>query len=522
MSGLWPSGAGSRAPSPITSESAASSRAASEPASKTDMRIFTSDHACTCGSHAPRARAHTRDGITASGVYATAQLGERQSITPEGFLLCEAVPIARIGAQDYAYFELPEIEAKDGVIVAERTADVLFSPETLASFEGKPITIDHPPDFVTPANYMSVARGTVRNVRQGEGDRAELMLADLLITDAEAIRRVQSKGADALTQVSNGYDADYEQIAPGRARQVVIVGNHVALVKSARCGPVCSIGDSSSNLLPTGDASMATKKSSKFVDALRKAFMTRDSEAFEKVASEMTGDEGGEGGDGQPQIHIHMPGTGTDPKAGISATGDEGAGGGGEGDPLKQVLDAIQATNGKIDALADRVTKLEGGGTQTGDAEDDDDDPLGTGTTDNDGAGEDDDKTGARTGDSTALRDQFQDALSRAEILAPGVRLPTFDAKAVRKKTVDAICVLRRRALRAAMDNENAELVKSVVGGANVASMTCDSVAAFFNAASEVVRSKNSGVTQRRTNDSTQTERKDINEIHAEFWKVRK
>ncbi|OXJ20829.1 DUF2213 domain-containing protein [Burkholderia sp. AU6039] len=488
------------------------------------IRIPTADHACSCGAGAARARAHTRDGIIASGVYATEQLGERQSITPEGFLLCEAVPIARVGAQDYAYFELPEIEAKDGVIVAERTADVLFSPETLASFEGKPITIDHPPDFVTPANYMSVARGTVRNVRQGEGDQAELMLADLLITDVEAIRRVQSKGADGLTQVSNGYDADYEQIAPGRARQVVIVGNHVALVKSARCGPVCSIGDSSSNLLPTGDASMATKKGSKFVDALRKAFMTRDSEAFEKVASEMTGDEGGEGGEGQPQIHIHMPGTGADPKAGAGGVTGDDAAAGGEVDPLKQVLDAIQATNGKIDALADRVTKLEGGGTQTGDADDDDEDLLGTGTTDNGGAGEGggDDKTGARTGDSTSLRDQFQDALSRAEILAPGVRLPTFDAKAVRKKTVDAICVLRRRALRAALDNENAELVKSVVGGANVASMTCDSVAAFFNAASEVVRSKNSGVTQRRTNDSTQTERKDINEIHAEFWKVRK
>ncbi|WP_244130849.1 DUF2213 domain-containing protein [Burkholderia pyrrocinia] len=487
------------------------------------IRISTADHACSCGAGSARGRAHTRDGITASGVYATEQIGERQSVTPEGFLLCEAVPIARVGAQDYAYFELPEIEAKDGVIVAERTADVLFSPETLASFEGKPVTIDHPPDFVTPANYMSVARGTVRNVRRGEGAQSELMLADLLITDAEAIRRVQSDGPDALDQVSNGYDADYEQIAPGRARQVVIVGNHVALVKNARCGPVCSIGDSSSNLLPTGDSSMATKKGSKFVDALRKAFMTRDSEAFEKVANEMTGDEGGEGGDGQPQIHIHMPGTGTDPKAGAGgATGDDGAAGGGEGDPLKQVLDAIQATNGKIDALADRVTKLEGGGTQTGDDDDDAGDD-GMTTQDNDGAGDgNDDKSGARTGDSTALRDQFQDALSRAEILAPGVRLPTFDAKVARKKTVDAICVLRRRALRAALENENAEFVKSVVGGANVASMTCDSVTAFFNAASEVVRSKNSGVTQRRTNDSAQAERKDINQIHAEFWKVRK
>jgi uncharacterized protein len=191
---------------------------------------------------------NTRDSVIASGVLAAEQIGRKQSITPEGFLLCEEVPIARVGSQDYAYFELPELEAKDGVIVADRTADVLFSAETLASFEGKPITIDHPPDFVTPANYMSVARGTVRNVRRGEGAQSDLMLADLLITDAEAIRRVQSKD---LNQVSNGYDAEYEQIAPGRARQTNIVGNHVALVKSARCGPVCSIGDSAANLKRT-------------------------------------------------------------------------------------------------------------------------------------------------------------------------------------------------------------------------------------------------------------------------------
>ncbi|OJB35367.1 DUF2213 domain-containing protein [Burkholderia ubonensis] len=485
------------------------------------MRFYTTDHACTCGSHAPRARARTRDGITASGMYTAEQLGERRSITPEGFLLCEAVPIARVGSQDYAYFELPELEAKDGVIVAERTADVLFSPETLASFEGKPITIDHPPDFVTPENYMAVARGTVRNVRRGEGAQSELMLADLLITDAEAIRRVQSDGPDALDQVSNGYDADYEQIAPGRARQVVIVGNHVALVKNARCGPVCSIGDSASNLLPTGDSSMANKKQSTLLEKLRKAFMTRDSDTFEKVANEMTGDEGeGEGGNGQPQIHIHMPGA-SEAKPAVAPTGDEdpaaGAGGGNA-----EVLAAINGVAESVKALAERVTKLEGGGTPTGD--DDDDLGEGAGTTDNDGtgAGGDDGKGGTKTGDSTALRDEFQDALSRAEILAPGVRLPTFDAKVARKKTADAICVLRRRALRAALENENAELVKSVVGGANLASMTCDSVTAFFNAASGLVRGKNSGITARRTNDSAQSERKDINQIHADFWKTRK
>lgn len=494
------------------------------------MRIYTKDHACSCGgtaAHAPRATAHTRDGITASGMYTTEQIGEKQSITPEGFLLCEAVPIARIGSQDYAYFELPELEAKDGVIVADRTAEVLFSPETLASFEGKPITIDHPPDFVTPANYMSVTRGDVRNVRRGEGAQSELMLADLLIKDAEAIRRVQSKELD---QVSNGYDADYEQISPGRARQATIVGNHVALVKNARCGPVCSIGDSKPTT-PTGDSRMATKKpaQSKLIEALRKAFMTRDSDTFEKVANEMTGDEdGGEAANGQPQIHIHMPGA---PEGGAAAAGAAGAGAtgdeGGADDPIAKVLAAVQGVDGKLNALADRVAKLEGGGTATGDSDDDeddeDDDGDGTMTGDEGGAGGDEGGKGAaKTGDSTALRDEFQDALSRAEILAPGVRLPTFDAKAQRKRTSDAICVLRRRALRAAVDNENAEHVAAVTGGADIAGMPCTAVKAFFNAASELARSKNSGVTARRTGDAAHAERKDLNQIHADFWKVRK
>jgi uncharacterized protein len=495
------------------------------------VRIQTVDHACVCGgaASATKATMHTRDGVTASGMFTAEKIGTRRSLTPEGFLLCEEVPIARVGSQDYAYFELPELEAKDGVIVADRTADVLFSPETLASFEGKPITIDHPPDFVTPANYMSVARGTVRNVRRGDGAQSDLMLADLLITDAEAIRRVQSDGADVLDQVSNGYDADYEQIAPGRARQVTIVGNHVALVKSARCGPVCSIGDSNPTT-PTGDSSMATKKpaQSKLLEKLRKAFMTRDSDAFEQAANEMTGDEGDEAGNGQPQIHIHMPGAAEGKPAGAAgaATGDDDGADAG-GDPaLKAVLDAIKAVDGKVDAVVARVTQLETGGTQTGDSDgddDDDDDGDGTMTGDNDGAGDGDDGKGsAKTGDSTALRDEFQDALSRAEILAPGVRLPTFDAKAQRKRTADAICVLRRRALRAAMDNENAESVKAVTGGADITGMPCTAVQAFFNAASELVRGKNSGVTARKTGDAAPVQRKDINQINAEFWANRK
>jgi hypothetical protein len=459
----------------------------------------------------------TKDAITASGFFTNERIGPKRSLTPEGFLLCEDVPIARTGSQDYAYFELPELEAKDGVIVAERNADVLFAPETLASFEGKPVTIDHPPDFVTPANWKAVAVGLVRNVRRGEGEQSELMLADLLITDAEAIRRVQSESFDALDQVSNGYDADYEQIAPGRARQAVIVGNHVALVKNARCGPVCSIGDSQPSLLKGAKRMAAKKQGSALLEKLRKAFMTRDSDAFEEAANAMTGDEGGAEGSGAPAIHIHMPGQAP---GGGAATADTDAPVAGADDPMAKVLGAIDGLTKAVTAIGDRVTKLESGGTATGD-DAVDGDPNGEGDPTLDGGDEGDDGKGkTATGDSAGLAAQFQATLSQAEIIAPGITLPTFDAKAVRKRTVDALCVLRRRAIRKALEGDDADTIEAVLGGLDISKMTCDSVAPFFNAAVSAVKAKRAAVTAAaQTRDAAnQPGRKDINQVHAEFW----
>lgn len=504
-------------------------------------RIHTADHAvgCTCSPalRAPASangggnsagcvlhrRTKTADAIAASGVFTNEKIGPKRSLTPEGFLLCEGVPIARTGTQDYAYFELPGLEAKDGVIVAERGADVLFSAETIASFEGKPITIGHPPDFVSPSNWRVVAVGVVFNVRRGEGAQSELMLADLLIMDAEAIRRVQEDGPEALDEVSNGYDADYEQIAPGRARQVTIVGNHVALVKNARCGPVCSIGDSN-DAFETGVTTMTTKTKA-LLDKLRKAFMTRDSDTFEATAKEMTGDEGeGEGGNGLPAIHIHIPGGAAGAAEGTGPTKDNGgaAAGAGEGDdPMAQVLGAITELSNVVKGIGERVAKLEAGGTPTGDA-DPDGDGDGDPTLDSDPDGE---GKPTMTGDSATLRDEFQDAMSRAEILAPGVKLPTFDAKAEKKRTADSICVLRRRALRASLDGEHADLVKSVTGGADVSKLTCDAAKFVFNSASELVRQHNKLSMQARTGDGanpTAAKPVDINAVHKEFWKGKK
>ena len=58
-----------------------------------------------------------------------------------------------------------------------------------------------------------------------------------------AARTAAALTAQGVTEVSLGYDADYEQTAPGVGRQTNIIGNHVALVERGRCGPRCAIGD---------------------------------------------------------------------------------------------------------------------------------------------------------------------------------------------------------------------------------------------------------------------------------------
>lgn len=171
--------------------------------------------------------------------YSVAKISERISETPEGFLVCEGVAITRAGDLMYSPSETP-VTPKGNVTVITRTVEDIRDPATIASFEGKPVTINHPDDFVTPENWRTLAVGIVQNVRPGEGEDADKLLADLLITDFEAISAVKSK---RLREVSCGYEAEYVEEAPGRGRQENIIGNHVALVASGRCGSECAIFD---------------------------------------------------------------------------------------------------------------------------------------------------------------------------------------------------------------------------------------------------------------------------------------
>lgn len=171
--------------------------------------------------------------------YSVAKISERISETPEGFLVCEGVAITRAGDLMYSPSETP-VTPGNGHTIISRTVEDIHDPATIASFEGKPVTINHPDDFVTPENWRELAVGVVQNVRPGEGEDEDKLLADLLITDFEAINAVKSK---RLREVSCGYEAEYVEEAPGKGRQENIIGNHVALVAAGRCGSECAIFD---------------------------------------------------------------------------------------------------------------------------------------------------------------------------------------------------------------------------------------------------------------------------------------
>lgn len=215
--------------------------------------------------------------------YTVEQLSPRREKTPEGFLLCKDVPISRVGEFDYTPLETG-IAGKGGKVVMSRSEAELFKPETMASFEGKPVVIGHG-QFADPDNWRKISIGHVQNVRRGEGDQSSLLLADLLLQDAEGIRLVEE---GQLTEVSCGYDAKAIDDGNGRGHQEGIVGNHLALVEKARCGEICKIGD----------GFMKTKS---WKNALRRFFKDGDEEGFNECLDSVEATPVGDDDQVEPQ-----------------------------------------------------------------------------------------------------------------------------------------------------------------------------------------------------------------------------
>lgn len=151
--------------------------------------------------------------------------------TPEGYLVCVDSVLARTGKQTYRKNEI-FVDCNDETeIEVDRRPEEVFSEATLASFENKPITIEHPDEDVNTGNFKNLAVGFVRDIHRGKDNGQDVMLGTLVITDEEAISAVES---GELLDLSCGYDCDIEDSANPQQRN--IRGNHVALCENGRAG----------------------------------------------------------------------------------------------------------------------------------------------------------------------------------------------------------------------------------------------------------------------------------------------
>jgi hypothetical protein len=174
--------------------------------------------------------------------------------TPEGFLVCHNVPIARTGWYEYLGDEIGA-DGKEGQIVkVYRDPEEVFKPAAMASFEGKPTTDEHPMEWVTPENVAIYCKGTAQNIRRS-ADEPDLLIADLMIYDSNLISEIKS----GKREVSCGYDCVYVDNGDGTYSQRQICGNHVAVVKEGRAGSRVAIKDSKSQK-KEGEKKIMSKK----------------------------------------------------------------------------------------------------------------------------------------------------------------------------------------------------------------------------------------------------------------------
>lgn len=423
-----------------------------------------------------------------SNIYTTGQIGRTRETTPEGYLLCRDVPVARIGTLMYGDGEVPVTADNTGLILIQRGEEDLFDPKTMASFEGKAVTNDHPEDWVNPSNWKELAVGTAHSVRRGEGAEADFLIADLLITDQDAIDAVMGE----KVEISLGYDADYVEISPGKGVQRNIFGNHVALVDKGRCGSRCSIGDSFMS-------DKTKKKKISFADRIRNLAKTKDAEEAEKLAKAVEDEE------------LEIETKDSDDDEDLDGKTSDAA-------VNRQILKMLKTMDSRLGALEKKKTK-------------DSDDPEKP-TEDNDNPDDDPEKTkddilkaepaGKADEGVTHTGDSLKEVMVRAEILSPGIKLPPTIDSANNGK---AVVLAKRQALKAAMQTTDGQkAVAPFIGAnANIDTLPIQTLDAAFIGASELIKQQNnlkgvrSGITTRDFGRAAPTIDQ-INQRNRDFW----
>lgn len=253
--------------------------------------------------------------------------------TPEKYLLCVGVPIARTGIQQYTIGEdLTDIDGeplptKDGIIDVYKDEKVLFDPKTIASFEGKPVTIGHV--MIDAENWRDRAVGIAQNVRRGTGNNTDKLVADLLITDKDGINTIKS---NTMREISLGYEAGYISDGIGKAHQVSITGNHIAIVPEGKAGHECRIYDEK-----TKEGKLMT-----LAEKLKKMLSLTVDEAVKESGEAGAASDNGDAGT------VDACGTKDQPAPEETKKGDQ--------PPADQQVDKLDMLNAKLDKLIDLLS----------------------------------------------------------------------------------------------------------------------------------------------------------------------
>lgn len=374
--------------------------------------------------------------------------------------MCVGVSIARTGEQIYGEDETPLETDDDGIVKIHREEAEVFRPETIASFEGKPITITHPKEFVNPNNWASLSKGSMQNVRRGEGDQKDDLVADLMITDAMAIALVKN----GLREVSCGYEAEYEQKGDGKGIQTNIIGNHLALVRNGRAGSAYAINDHKG----------VPRMKKKLQDQIKKIFGKAQDEAMSLVddadIEEKKDDKKEESKDAASYDELvkcvkdlgekvaafskakdeEKPAPKKDAKKEEKSEDEESEGEASLEDRLKALETAVQ---GLLEKKADEDSEESEDADESEEGEESEDDDF---------------------EETTMTGDAATDMASRAEILAPGI-----------KNTKD----VKVKALKAAYATKDGKkIIESLTGGKAPAFDSADKVNTLFVAASELMK----------------------------------
>lgn len=164
--------------------------------------------------------------------------------TGDGYLVATA-RVARTGVQVYLASELGDVAVDAGFkpndqVRVLRSADEVFSEDSLRTITRLPVTVNHPAQHITADNWASLSVGEVGDAYTTD---QEWVIVNPMVKDAAAVKVAQT----THREISMGYTAEIVRYGDANIadfEQKTIRYNHLALVPKGRAGDQARIGDS--------------------------------------------------------------------------------------------------------------------------------------------------------------------------------------------------------------------------------------------------------------------------------------